>query len=54
MLTLVTHGETCCIAANIDRAAVTEPELFARCLEEGFAEVLSLCEGAAPPERRAG
>jgi hypothetical protein len=46
MITLNTHRETCCIAANVDPAAVTDPELFARCLERGFAEVL------APPVRR--
>jgi WS/DGAT/MGAT family acyltransferase len=48
MITLVTHGETCCIAANVDPAAVAEPERFARCLTEGFAEVLALSgDGAA-------
>ena len=49
MITLVTHGETCCIAANVDPAAITEPQRFARCLEEGFAEVLALHPGAARP-----
>jgi diacylglycerol O-acyltransferase len=42
MVTLVSHCETCCIAVNFDPAAVTEPERFARCLNEGFAEVLAL------------
>jgi hypothetical protein len=51
MITLVTHGGTCCIAANVDRAAVTDPELFGKCLEDGFAEVLALAEGAAAPIR---
>ena len=46
MITLVTHRDTCCIAANVDRAAVTDPELFGKCLEDGFAEVLALHEGA--------
>jgi hypothetical protein len=36
---LVSHGETCCVAVNLDPAAVTEPERFARCLTEGYAEV---------------
>jgi WS/DGAT/MGAT family acyltransferase len=45
MVTLVSHGETCCIAVNFDPAAVTEPERFARCLNEGFAEVLALSGG---------
>ena len=42
MITLITHGGTCCIAANVDAAAVTDLELFRSCLERGFAEVLSL------------
>jgi hypothetical protein len=36
-------------------AAVTQPERFARCLTEGFAEVLALSGidvGANPPIRR--
>jgi hypothetical protein len=53
MITLVTHGSTCCVAANLDPAAVTDPERFGRCLEAGFAEVLALHEGAAAPVRRA-
>jgi WS/DGAT/MGAT family acyltransferase len=55
MVTLVSHGETCCIAVNFDPAAVTEPERFARCLLEGFAEVLALSgsdSGTNPPIRR--
>ena len=52
MITLVTHGDTCCIAANVDRAAITDTELFGACLEEGFAEVLALCDGARRPVRR--
>jgi diacylglycerol O-acyltransferase / wax synthase len=49
MITLVTHGDTCCIAANVDPAAITEPQRFARCLEEGFAEVLALHPEAGRP-----
>jgi hypothetical protein len=52
MITLTTHGDTCCVGANVDPAAVTEPELFAQCLERGFAEVLSLHPSSAPPLRR--
>ena len=51
----VSHGETCCIAVNLDPAAVTEPERFARCLTEGFAEVIALSGrdiGITPPIRR--
>ncbi len=53
MITLVTHGDMCCVAANVDPAAITEPQRFARCLEEGFAEVLALHPGAARPQLRA-
>jgi hypothetical protein len=52
--TLASHGETCCAAVNLDPAAVTEPERFARCLTEGFAEVLALSGrdiGTDPPTR---
>ena len=42
MIALVSHNGTCCIGANLDAAAFTDPELFARCLVEGFAEVLDL------------
>ncbi len=52
MITLNTHGDTCCVGANIDPAAVTDPELFARCLAQGFTEVLSLHPGSAPPVLR--
>jgi hypothetical protein len=53
MITLITHGETCCVAANVDPAAITEPQRFARCLEQGFAEVLALYPGAGRPLLRA-
>jgi WS/DGAT/MGAT family acyltransferase len=52
MITLNTHRDTCCIGANVDPAAVTDPDLFARCLERGFAEVLALHPGSAPPVPR--
>jgi WS/DGAT/MGAT family acyltransferase len=42
MVTLVSHAGTCCVGANLDCAAITDPDLFARCLREGFAEVLAL------------
>ncbi len=53
MITLNTHRDVCCIGANVDPAAVTDPELFAQCLAGGFAEVLALHPGSAPPVRRA-
>jgi diacylglycerol O-acyltransferase len=42
MATLVSHTGMCCIGVTVDTAAVTEPELFRECLEEGLAEVLTL------------
>jgi WS/DGAT/MGAT family acyltransferase len=52
MIGLVTHGDTACIGVNLDPAAVTDAELFASCIEDGFGEVLALTEGAAAPVRR--
>jgi diacylglycerol O-acyltransferase len=42
MITLASHGSMCCIGANVDPAAVTEPERLNRNLCEGFDEVLAL------------
>ena len=42
MITLLSHGDTCCIGVNLDPAAVREPERFGRCLVEGLDEVLAL------------
>jgi diacylglycerol O-acyltransferase / wax synthase len=42
MITLASHGPLCCIGANVDPAAVTEPERFERNVREGFDEVLAL------------
>jgi hypothetical protein len=52
MITLVTHGDTCCIGVNVDPAAVTEPDRFSRCLAEGFQEVLELHPKSGPVTRR--
>jgi hypothetical protein len=49
MATLVSHDGTCCIGVNCDAAAVTDPELFFGCLQEGLDEVLAL----RPPARAA-
>jgi WS/DGAT/MGAT family acyltransferase len=49
MVTLVSHAGTCCIGANVDRAAITDTQSFARCLREGFAEVLALAARAPVP-----
>lgn len=49
MFTLITHGETCCVAANVDSAAVTDADVFDDCLDRGFREVMASVPGAAPP-----
>lgn len=49
MISLVSHGDVCCIGANLDAAAVTERDLFSECLRAGFAEVLALHPGSAAP-----
>ena len=53
MISLVSHRDQCCIGVNVDPAAVTDVPLFRECLASGFAEVLSLHPGAAPPVVRA-
>jgi diacylglycerol O-acyltransferase / wax synthase len=52
MITLVSHGDRCCVAANVDPAAVTDPELFSRCVADGFDEVLALIPDPEPTVRR--
>jgi diacylglycerol O-acyltransferase len=42
MATLLSYAGTCCIGLNTDPAAVTEPDVFVHCLEEGLDEVLTL------------
>ncbi|MHB8693695.1 MAG: wax ester/triacylglycerol synthase domain-containing protein [Solirubrobacteraceae bacterium] len=53
MITMLSHGDTCCIGANLDPAAITDVERFARCMVAGFEEVLSLKSGAGPVLRKA-
>jgi diacylglycerol O-acyltransferase / wax synthase len=48
MVVLVSRSGYCTIAARYDRAAITDEALFARCLQEGFDEVLALA-GDPPP-----
>jgi hypothetical protein len=52
MIMLVTHGDTGCVGINLDAAAITSPELFVRCLVDGFAEVLALNPGSSAPIAR--
>jgi hypothetical protein len=42
------------VAANLDTAAITEPELFERGLLDGFTEVLPPYPGARAPLPRGG
>lgn len=52
MITLVTHRDVACVGVNFDPASFAQPDLFTRCLLEGFAEVLSLHPGSAAPTAR--
>ena len=53
MVVLVTRGGWATITARYDRASISDPELFARCLREGFDEVLALAGDAAGTARPA-
>lgn len=46
MIAMVTHGDTCCVAANLDAASFTDLAGFEQDLADGFAEVLALGTGA--------
>lgn len=46
MVTLVSHGPTCCVGVNYDPASFTDGDLFLRSIEDGFAEVLALADAA--------
>ncbi|MGA2210081.1 MAG: wax ester/triacylglycerol synthase domain-containing protein [Acidimicrobiales bacterium] len=37
---LLSHVGHCCIGVNIDRAAITDPDLLVSCLQEGFDEII--------------
>ncbi|MDQ6836964.1 MAG: WSD1 family O-acyltransferase [Actinomycetota bacterium] len=49
MITMLSHGQTCCVAVNYDAAAVTDPVRFTTSLAGGFAEVMALNPGSAEP-----
>ena len=50
MVVLISRSGYCTITTRYDRAAITDPELFARCLLSGFDEVLALGgDGRAAP-----
>jgi diacylglycerol O-acyltransferase len=42
MVVLISRAGYCTITTRYDRAAITDPALFARCLQSGFDEVLAL------------
>jgi diacylglycerol O-acyltransferase len=48
MVVLISRGGFCTITARYDRAAVRHEGLFARCLLEGFDEILALAGDPAP------
>jgi diacylglycerol O-acyltransferase len=47
-IALISHAGTACVGVNMDRAAVTDPEMLLACLTDGFGEV----GGLAPPRSR--
>ena len=47
-VSMLSHLDTCCIAIHTDPAAVTAPDVFVRCLAEGFEEVVAV---GRPPRR---
>jgi hypothetical protein len=54
MVTLMSYHGTCCIAVNVNAAAVPDHELFIRCLEEGLAEVTALASQPRQPAAARG
>jgi diacylglycerol O-acyltransferase / wax synthase len=46
MFVLLSYNGTCGIGVTLDEAAIEDPELFARCVAEGFDEVLALADPA--------
>jgi diacylglycerol O-acyltransferase / wax synthase len=54
MIALSSHAGTCCVAVNLDPAAITDPEAFREDLEAGFAEVLALADRPLDVDRPTG
>lgn len=48
-ITLMSYDGTCCIGANMDAAAIPDPDVLAQCLRDGFDEVCALADHAAHP-----
>jgi diacylglycerol O-acyltransferase / wax synthase len=51
MTVLLSYAGTCCIGINSDPAAVTDPDLFIDCIQQGLDEVLALSDGGAHADR---
>ena len=52
MATLFSHQDTCCVGFNLDHAAIPDTDVYMRCMEEGFAEVLALARGGGAAKAR--
>jgi hypothetical protein len=42
MVGMLSYDGVCCVAFNVDPEAITDIDLFATCVRQGFAEVLDL------------
>ena len=52
MITVHSYLRTCYVGINLDAAAITEPERFRACLQDGIDEVLALrAEQASAPSQ---
>ena len=49
MIILVTQAGVCYLGVHYDTAAITDHELFARCLREGFDEILAMGKSSPDP-----
>ena len=51
MIVMISEAGTCFVGVHYDTASVTDPDLFVKCLQEGFDEVLALAEPPAAGQR---
>jgi hypothetical protein len=42
MVVMASYDGTCCVGFNVDPDAITDLDLFADCVREGFDEVLAV------------
>jgi len=52
-VTLLSYNGTCHVGLTVDTDAIVDTDVFMRCLQEGFDEVLALAPSAAPTPRKA-